>query len=36
MTFGDKAEVLEPQEARERIAGTVKRMAAIYEKEEEA
>ena len=36
MTFGDKAEVLEPQEARERIAGAVKRMAAIYEKEEEA
>ena len=30
MTFGDKAEVLEPQEARTRIAETVRRMAEIY------
>ncbi len=31
MTFKDKAEVLEPIEARERIAEAVKRMSAIYE-----
>lgn len=31
MTFKDKAEVLEPPEARERIAEAVKRMSAIYE-----
>lgn len=30
MTFKDKAEVLEPLEARERIAEAVKRMSAIY------
>ena len=30
MTFKDKAEVLEPPEARERIAAAVKRMSAIY------
>lgn len=30
MTFKDKAEVLEPPEARERIAEAVKRMSAIY------
>ena len=31
MTFGDKAEVIEPEEARKRIAQTVKSMAAVYE-----
>ena len=30
MTFGDKAEVLEPKEAREKIAGMVQKMTAIY------
>ena len=30
MTFKDKAEVLEPPEAREMIAEAVKRMSAIY------
>ena len=30
MTFGDKAEVLEPEEAREAIAQMAKRMAMLY------
>ena len=30
LTFKDKAEVLEPLEAREMIAEAVKRMSAIY------
>lgn len=30
MTFGDKAEILEPQEARDIIAGTVRKMMDIY------
>ena len=30
MTFGDKAEVLEPIEAREKIALLVQRMTTIY------
>lgn len=30
MTFGDKAEVLEPEEARKKIAQTAKNMAEIY------
>ena len=34
MTFGDKAELLEPAEAREMVTRTVKRMAEIYIQEE--
>lgn len=34
MTFGDKAELLEPAEAREMVTRTVKRMAEIYRQEE--
>ncbi len=34
MTFGDKAELLEPAEAREGVTRTVKRMAEIYRQEE--
>lgn len=34
MTFGDKAELLEPAEAREGVTHTVKRMAEIYRQEE--
>ena len=34
MTFGDKAELLEPAEARETVTRTVKRMAEIYRQEE--
>ena len=30
MTFGDKAEVLEPREARDAIAQTVQKMASLY------
>ena len=30
MTFGDKAELLEPQEAREKITSTVQMMTKIY------
>ena len=30
LTFGDKAEVLEPKEAREKIACMVQKMTAIY------
>ena len=30
MTFGDKAEVFEPKEAREKITETVQKMAAVY------
>ncbi len=30
LTFGDKAEILEPQEARDRIAKTVRKMMDIY------
>ena len=30
MTFGDKAEVLEPKEAREKIADMVRKMTTIY------
>ena len=30
MTFGDKAEVFEPEEAREKITETVQKMAAVY------
>ena len=33
MTFGDKAEVLEPEEARDAIAGMAYRMTAIYRKD---
>lgn len=33
MTFGDKAEVLEPKEARERIAQMVQRMTTIYKED---
>lgn len=34
MTFGNKAELLEPAEAREMVTRTVKRMAEIYRQEE--
>ena len=30
LTFGDKAEVIEPKEAREEIAGRIQKMAKIY------
>ena len=33
MTFGDKAEVLEPKEAREKIATMVQKMTTIYKKD---
>ena len=33
MTFGDKAEVLEPKEAREKIACVAQKMAAIYKED---
>ncbi len=33
MTFGDKAEVLEPIEAREKIALIVQRMTTIYKED---
>ncbi len=33
MTFGDKAEVLEPKEAREKIAFMVQRMTTIYKED---
>ena len=33
MTFGDKAEVLEPREAREEITRIVKKMAVIYKED---
>ena len=33
MTFGDKAEVLEPKEARKNIASMVKKMTTIYKEE---
>ena len=33
MTFGDKAEVLEPKEAREKIASMVRKMTTIYKED---
>jgi predicted DNA-binding transcriptional regulator YafY len=33
MTFGDKAEVLEPKEAREKIASMVQKMTTIYKED---
>ena len=33
ITFGDKAEVLEPREARDKIAQMVKRMSMIYKED---
>ena len=33
MTFGDKAEVLEPKEAREKIACMVQKMTTIYKED---
>ncbi len=33
MTFGDKAEVLEPEEAREKIASMARNMASVYEED---
>ena len=33
LTFGDKAEVLEPKEAREKIACMVQKMTAIYKED---
>ena len=33
MTFGDKAEVLEPVEAREKIASMVQKMTKIYKED---
>lgn len=33
MSFGDKAEVLEPKEAREKIATMVQKMTTIYKKD---
>ncbi len=34
MTFGDKAELIEPKEAREKIAGMVEEMTTIYKETE--
>ena len=33
MTFGEKAEVLEPSEARKEIAQKVRKMAGIYKED---